>query len=67
VIRLVVLAAIVVLLEILLLSNTTGTNASVNIVPDKKGSDSIDGADNFSASATITITIYALPEEERAK
>jgi len=40
-ISLVALAAIVVLLGILFLSNTTGTNASINIVPDNEGSDSI--------------------------
>jgi len=63
-ISLVALAAIVVLLGILLLSNTAGTNASVNIVPDNEGSDSIREANISSASDTITITIYALPDEE---
>ena len=55
-IGLVVLAATVVLLGILLLSNTTGTSASIKIVPDNEVSDSIDEAYNSSASATITIT-----------
>ena len=54
--RLVVLVAIVVLLGSLLLSNTTGTSASINIVSDNEVSDSIDGAYNSSASAIITIT-----------
>ena len=63
-ISLVVLAAIVVLLAILLLSNTAGTSASINnIVPDNEGSDSIGEANISSASATITITMYALPED----
>jgi len=63
VIGLVVLAATVVLLEILLLSNTTGTSASTNIVPDNEISDSIDEAYNSSASATIMITCTTAPDK----
>jgi len=63
VIDLVVLAVTVVLLEILLLSNTTGTSASINIVPDNEVSDSIDEAYNSSASATITITWTTAPDK----
>ena len=62
-IDLVVSAATVVLLEILLLSNTTGTSASINIVPDNEVSDSIDEAYNSSASATITITWTTAPDK----
>ena len=55
-ISLVALVATVVLLEILFLSNTTGSNASINILPDNEVSDSIDEANNSMAGATITIT-----------
>ena len=64
-IRLVVLAAIVVLLGSLLLSNINDTNASIadTSIPGNEVA-SIEAANSDSASATITITMYALPEEE---
>jgi len=62
-ISLIALAAIVVLLEIIFLSNTTGSNASINILPDNEVSGSIDEAYNSAASATITITMYAMADE----
>lgn len=60
-ISLIALAAIVVPLEILLLSNTTGNDASINIVPDNEVSDNIGEANNSSASDTITITWTTIP------
>jgi len=60
-ISLVALAAIVVLLEILFLSNTAGTSASINIVPDNEVSGSMGEANNTSASSTITITWTTAP------
>jgi len=65
VIDLVVLTAIVVLLGILLLSNTAGSNASINILPDNEIIDSKDGVYNSSASATIAITMYAVADDGR--
>jgi len=50
-----------VLLGILLLSNTTGNNASVNIVLDNEVNDSIGEANISSASATIAITWQTAP------
>jgi len=65
VIRLVVLAAIVVLLGSLLLSNINDTRASIDAIPDDEvtsnASDSRDS--NSYSSTTITITMYAVADE----
>jgi len=55
---LVILAALVVLLGTLLLSNIADTSIPDDVVTGSEA----DKSD--SASATITITMYALPEEE---
>ena len=62
-ISLVALAAIVVLLEILLLSNITDTSASIDDTPDNEVTNSQAEFDTL-ASSTITITMYAVAEEE---
>jgi len=60
-ISLVALAAIVVLLGILFLSNTIGTNASIDDTPYNEITNSQAEFDT-SASSTITITIYAVTD-----
>jgi len=63
-ISLVALVAIVVFLGRLLLSNSNDTKASIadSSIPDEVTS-SIGGEDDSAASSTITITMYALPDE----
>jgi len=55
------LAAALVLLGILFLSNTTGNNASVDDTPNNEVTAS--EANNASSSATITITMTGAPSE----
>jgi len=64
VIRLVIIADIVVLLGSLLLSNITDTSASIDDTSDNEATNSQTEFDT-SASSTLTITMYALFEEER--
>jgi len=61
-ISLVVLAAIVVLLGILFLSNITDTSAFIDDTPNNEITNSQAEFDT-SAGSTITITMYALPNE----
>jgi len=66
VISLVVLAATVVLLEILLLSNTTDTSAFVNDINITNSEIAIvtNRANNSSASGTTTFIVYTFAEEQ---
>jgi len=61
-ISLVALAAIVVLLGILFLSNTIGTNASIDNAPDNEITNSQAEFDT-SGGSTITITMFAVADE----
>jgi hypothetical protein len=62
VIDLVVLAAVVVFLEILLLSNTTDTRVYIDDTPDNEITNSQTEFDT-SAGSTITITMYSVDDE----
>jgi len=64
-ISLVALAAIVVLLGSLLLSNINDTKASIadTSIPDEAAASVSEADKSDSASSTITITMYALPDE----
>jgi len=55
-------AGLIVLLGIVLLSNITDTSASIDDTPDKEIANSQAEFDT-SAGSTITITMYALPDE----
>ena len=62
--RLEVIAAIVVLLGSLLLSNINDTSASVDAIPDDEiTSREADKSDSASATITITWTTAPLPDE----
>lgn len=59
---LLVLAVILIGLSLLGISDTTASVADTSL-PDSKAASSISEVDNSSASATITITMYAVAEE----
>jgi len=65
-ISLVALAAIVMLLGSLLLSNINDTKASITdtSIPAEAAVSISEAENSDSASATITITMYALPDDE---
>jgi len=62
VLRLVVIAAIVVLLGTLLLLGDTSTSACISDIPENTITSIQSEDDNF-ASATITITMYTVADE----
>jgi len=57
-----IIAALIVLLGTLFLSNINDTSASIDDTPDNEITNSQAGFDT-SASSTITITMYAVADE----
>jgi len=60
--RLIILLVLLVILAGLVISNTTGTNASIDDTPNNEVTNIQAESDN-SASAIITISMYILPDE----